>query len=73
MRLSDLQNKDVVDVSSGVKLGSIIDIEISNDGNIEKIYIYTKKGFLNITKEEEIILWHQITKIGSDVILVSRN
>lgn len=73
MRLSDLQNKDVVDVSTGVKLGSIIDIEISDEGKIEKIYIYGKKGFLNIVKEEEIILWRQITKIGSDVILVSRN
>ncbi len=73
MRLSDLQNKDVVDVLTGVKLGSIIDIEISDEGNIKKIYIYAKKGFLNITKDEEVILWHQITKIGSDVILVSRN
>ncbi len=73
MRLSDLQNKDVVDVLSGVKLGSIIDIEISDEGKIEKIYIYAKKGFLNISKEEEIISWHQITKIGSDVILVSRS
>ncbi len=73
MRLSDLQNKDVVDVSTGVKLGSITDIEISNEGKIEKIYIYGKKGFWNLSKEEETILWQQITKIGSDVILVTKN
>lgn len=73
MRLSDLQNKDVVDVSTGVKLGSIIDIEISGDGKIEKVYIYGKKGFLNIAKEEESISWSQITKIGSDVILITKN
>ena len=29
MRLSDLQDKDVVDLKSGVKIGNIIDIKIN--------------------------------------------
>lgn len=76
MRLSDLQNKDVVDVNSGERIGSIIDVEISKDtGNIIKIIIYEKKGFINILKgdSEVEIKWNQIRKIGADVILVSRN
>ena len=38
MRLSDLQNKDVVDLASGQRLGNVVDVEISNEtGNILKI------------------------------------
>ncbi len=76
MRLSDLQNKDVVDLSTGNRIGSVIDAEISDKtGNIMKIIIYDKKGFLSVLRggEEVCINWSQIKKIGSDVILVSRN
>ncbi len=74
MRLSDLQNKDVVDISSGDKVGNVIDAEISNQGTIMKIIINDKKGFFNLMKSEEVsIPWAMIRKIGSDVILVSRN
>lgn len=76
MRLSDLQNKDVVDVITGERIGNVIDVEISSDtGNILKMIIYDKKGFINMLKgsEELSITWSQIKKIGTDVILVSRN
>lgn len=75
MRLSDLQNKDVVDISSGDKIGNIIDVEISTEtGNIIKLIVYEKKGFFNLLNKEEVsIKWNQIKKIGSDVILISRN
>ncbi len=76
MRLSDLQNKDVVDLSTGNKIGNVIDVEISNEtGNILKIIIYDKRGFLSTLRggEELKINWSDIKKIGSDVILVSRN
>lgn len=76
MRLSDLQNKDVVDILTGEKIGNVIDVEISNDtGNILKMIIYDKKGIINMIKggEELFITWSQIKKIGTDVILVSRN
>lgn len=76
MRLSDLQNKDVVDLSTGNRIGNVIDVEISDKtGNIMKIIIYDKRGFLSALRggEEVFINWSQIKKIGSDVILVSRN
>lgn len=75
MRLSDLQNKDVVDIATGDRIGNVIDVQISREtGNIIKIIIYDKKGFFNMIRGEEIsISWSQIKKIGSDVILVSRN
>lgn len=75
MRLSDLQNKDVVDIATGDRIGNVIDVQISRDtGNILKIIIYDKKGFFNMIRTDEVsISWNQIKKIGSDVILVSRN
>ena len=75
MRLSDLQNKDVVDISSGDRIGNVIDVEISSDtGNIMKIIVYDKKGLFNMLRSDEIsISWNQIKKIGSDVILVTKN
>ena len=76
VRLSELQNKDVVDIMTGEKIGNISDVEISNDtGNVLKMIVYKKKGLINMLRggEEVTITWSQIKKIGTDVILVSRN
>ena len=76
MRLSDLQNKDVIDIKTGEKIGNVIDIDISYEtGKILKMIIYDNRGFIKmLRREEEIsISWEQIKKIGTDVILVSRN
>lgn len=76
VRLSELQNKDVVDIMTGEKIGNISDVEISNDtGNVLKMIVYEKKGLINMLRggEEVTITWSQIKKIGTDVILISRN
>ena len=75
MRLSDLQNKEVVSVKDGSQLGNIIDVEVSNDGRILKLFTYNKKGSIFTFKgrEEVAIKWNQIKKIGEDVILVDEN
>ena len=73
MRLSDLQNKTIINVIDGKNIGNIIDLEISNDGTatglvVEK-YKFLISSFSN--KKELIIKWDQIKKIGEDVILVN--
>lgn len=75
MRLSDLQNKDVVSISDGNLLGNIIDVEISDSGNILKLIVYNNKGFIKAfrNKDEMYIKWSEIKKIGSDVILIDKN
>ena len=76
MRLSDLQNKDVINMLNGEKIGNVIDAEISEDtGNILKLIIYSKRGFLkNIRGSDDFeIKWSEIKKIGEDVILVGKN
>ena len=70
MRLSDLQDKDIINIQDGKLIGKIIDAEIDNDGKI-KTLIIQKTKFLNITSGNVFELkWNQIKTIGNDVILI---
>ena len=73
MRLSDLQNKDIINVIDGKKIGIIIDITINEDGTLSSLIVEKTKSLLSrfSSSSELEIKWKQITKIGSDVILVS--
>lgn len=73
MNLSDLQLKEIVDISSGKRLGSIIDVIVDNKGFISKIMLDNKKtrGKIFSTYKEDIwIEWKNIIKLGDDIILV---
>ena len=71
MRLSDLQDKDVVDLKSGVKIGNIIDIKINYDGNVTSLVLEKKKYSRLFSNSDEIeISFDKIVKIGEDVILI---
>ena len=71
MRLSDLQDKDVVDLKSGVKIGNIIDIKINYDGNVTSLVLEKKKYSRLFSPNDEIeIPFDKIVKIGEDVILI---
>ena len=70
MRLSDLQSKDVINVTSGKKIGTIIDANVSNDGFIDEIIVDNGKFFSKFSSSETKINWVDVKKIGEDVILV---
>lgn len=73
MRLSDLQNKDIVNVVDGKNIGSIIDVKIDEaSGNIVSFIIEPNKHFFSFFNKcaDTEIKWQNITKIGEDVILV---
>lgn len=71
MRLSDLQQKDIVSLD-GKRLGRIIDAEISEDGHIIRLIVEEKMHIRNIfnSSGEVSIYFTNIKKIGNDVILV---
>ena len=73
MRLSELQNKDVVNIIDGKKIGNIIDISIDNTGKTTGLIVEKYKFLVSMfTNSREIeIRWNQIEKIGEDVILVN--
>ena len=73
MRLSDLQNKSIINVSDGKMIGNIIDIDINSDGVSTGIIVEKTKFFISrfSSSGEFIVKWNQIEKIGEDVILVN--
>ena len=73
MRLSDLQNKTVIDINDGKNIGNIIDLEIKEDGTTIGLIVEKHKFLISSfsNKKELLIKWDQIKKIGEDVILVN--
>lgn len=72
MRLSEIQNKDVININTGMKIGNIIDIKVNSEsGKIESLILEKKKFASLFSGQDEVeIYWSQINKIGEDVILV---
>lgn len=73
MKISDLQSKEVINLIDGRKLGQIYDLELNlNQGTIEAIVLPGESRWFGFGtgKQEWVIPWNQIVKIGSDVILV---
>ncbi len=72
MRLSEIQNKDVININTGIKIGNIIDVKVNSEtGKIESIILEKRKFSSIFSNADEIeIYWNQINKIGEDVILV---
>lgn len=72
MRLSDLQNKDIVNTEDGKKIGKIIDVVIDETGNMKALVVQRIKVINIFSNSAELeVRWDQIKKIGEDVILVN--
>ena len=73
IQASELQAKDVVNIGDGRRLGTIGDLEIDlESGTIQAIIIPAPTRFFGFLAagEEVIVPWHQIVRIGEDVVLV---
>ncbi|MED0736859.1 YlmC/YmxH family sporulation protein [Aneurinibacillus thermoaerophilus] len=75
VKISEFQEKDVVNILDGKNLGQVIDLEINLQvGRVEAIVVPGKgngKFFGLFGGGEEITIpWRNIVKIGKDVILV---
>ena len=73
LNLSDLQMKEIIDVSSGKRLGSIIDVIVDSRGFITKMLLDNRrnKGKLFSNNREDVYVeWKNIVKLGDDIILV---
>lgn len=75
IKISEFQEKDVVNVVDGKNLGQVTDLEINLQiGRVEAIVVPGKGngkffGFFG-SGEDITIPWRNIVKIGRDVILV---
>ena len=72
-RVTDLRQKEVVNVRDGVRLGYVDDVEFEvATGQIIAIIVYGQSRFFGIFGrcEDYIIPWCDIEKIGGDIVLV---
>ena len=73
MYLSELQNKDIISVNTGVNVGRIVDAEVNSEGRVISLVAENKKLFRKMLKNTEFsFTFSDITKIGSDCILVNK-
>ncbi|TZE81961.1 YlmC/YmxH family sporulation protein [Calorimonas adulescens] len=73
VKITELKEKEVVNIQNGCKLGYVSDIDINlEDGVVEALVIPGGSNFLGLFKRNNdiIIPWNFIRKIGVDVILV---
>ena len=72
MKLSDLQEKDIVNINDGRKIGKIIDAEVDMMGKINYLVVDDRKGIKTLfsSNGDINITFDKIKRIGTDVILV---
>ncbi|NMB35269.1 MAG: YlmC/YmxH family sporulation protein [Firmicutes bacterium] len=73
VRLSDLRDRDVINLD-GKRLGVISDLDLDlENGRIRALVLPGSGGFMGMLgarKNDLIIPWEQVRKIGVDAILV---
>ena len=75
IRISDIMDKEVINVKNGKRIGFITDIEM--DTNEGKILSFTIEGdggmnFFSRNYDGQVVFWNDIIKIGCDTIIVNQ-
>ena len=67
-----INSEDIVDIETGKVVGEIVDILLEFDGKLEGLIVEKKKFLISnfSSKDEFLVKWDQVKKIGEDVILV---
>lgn len=69
--MSELQDKDVINTKDGKNVGRIVDLDVTEKGQINYIIVEPKQLLrFNVYNKETSFTFEQIIKIGKDVILV---
>ncbi|MBP7072027.1 MAG: YlmC/YmxH family sporulation protein [Clostridiaceae bacterium] len=73
VKISELKQKDVININDGRRLGVVYDVEIDMEkGKIDALVVPGTGKILGLfSKESDIVVsWENIKKIGADVILI---
>ena len=73
VRLSDLRDRDVINVNDGKRMGVISDLELDMEkGIIRALILLGSGGFMGVLarKNDLTIPWERVKKIGVDAVLV---
>lgn len=72
-RIVELRNKDVININTGCKLGTVGDVEIDTcTAKLVAIIIYGKSKLFGLLGHEDdcVVCWDDIAVIGCDSVLV---
>ena len=75
MTLSDIEEKDVINVVTGERIGFVSSLRIdTNSGQIIAITVQPSMKFVSFFSKDEasvVVPWNKKLKIGEDVIIVN--
>lgn len=74
IRVSDIMEKEVINVKNGKRMGFIMDIDMDiSEGKVISFTIMGDggRGFFSRGGEDQVIFWNDILKIGCDTIIVN--
>lgn len=73
MRVSDIMEKEVINIKNGKKIGYITDIDIDvNEGKVMSFSILgDSRNFFSRGVDEEVVFFSDILKVGCDTIIVN--
>lgn len=72
-RITNLRNKEIIDIRSGTRYGYVGDLEIDLEtGKIRSLVIPGRLRMFGLLgrEKEKVFLWENIRRIGEDIILV---
>ena len=73
VKISELKQREVININDGRKLGIVYDVEIDMEkGTIDALIIPGTGRVMGLfTRESDVVVsWGNIKKIGTDVILI---
>ncbi len=74
MLFSEMQEKDIINLTDGNKIGKLKDLDINiENGKIISVNIVTNSRLRSFFSGEDIVTipWENIVKFGSEVIIVN--
>ena len=74
-RITEMHDKEVINLSDGMRLGCVDDVEVDvKTAQLVSIILYGRSRFLGFGgKEEDLVIgWRDIEVIGEDTIIVCR-
>ncbi len=76
MRIEELRSREVINISTGQRLGFVSDVEMDAvSGSVSAFVVpgpYRWFGLFG-RGEDRVLPWEQIVRIGEDIILVSED
>ena len=74
-RITELHNKEVINICDGMRLGCVDDVEVdTHTAQLTAIVLHGRPKILGIMgcEEDTVIPWKEIEVIGEETILVNR-